>query len=73
MRVIHRGDRAGLALKSLAKVVALGDVFGQDFDGDGAVKPGVAGFVDLAHPSRAKRGDDFVGTEFVDGGKWHGD
>ena len=36
---------------------------GENLDGDGAIEPRVAGLVDLAHPARAKRRDDFVRAE----------
>ena len=38
-----------------AQILALGDVFRQDLDGERAVKPGVAGFIDLAHAKGSNR------------------
>lgn len=49
VRVIERSHRAGFAFEAGSGIFALGDVFGQDFDGDRAVEAGVAGFVDFAH------------------------
>ena len=63
--VVQRGHSAGFALEAGAQIFALGDVFGQDFDGDGAVETGVASFVHLAHASRSNGGEDFIGTELV--------
>ena len=62
VRMVQRSNGAGLALKSLAQILALGDVFGQDLDGDGAVEASVARLVHFAHASRAD-GRDLVGTE----------
>ena len=50
---------------------ALGDVFGQNLDGDGAVEPGVARFVHFSHTSSSDRGEDFVRTEFATCRKGH--
>jgi len=36
-----------------------------------AVEPGVAGFVDLAHASRANRREDFVRAKLCAFGEWH--
>ena len=47
--VIEGGDGAGLALEALAKLRPVGDVRGQDLDGDGALEARVAALVDLAH------------------------
>ena len=65
VRMIQRGNGAGFAFEAGAQIFAFGDVFGQDLDGDGAVEPGVAGFVHLAHAAGAERGEDLVGAEFV--------
>ena len=54
-----------------AEVFALCDEFGKDFVGEGAVEPGVAGFLDFAPAACADGGEDFVGTEFVAGGEGH--
>ena len=43
----------------------------QNLDGDGAVEAGVLGAIDLAHAARAKRREDFVGTEFGARGEGH--
>ena len=63
VRVIQAGDGLRLALEPLLEVGVCGDMRGEDFDGDGAVQAGVAGFVHLAHAARAEGGEDFVGAE----------
>lgn len=50
-------------------VVTMGDMFGEDLDGDGAVEAGVAGFVDFAYAAGTDGRNDFVGAEFVASGK----
>ena len=62
----------GLALEPLLQIGVGGDVFGQDFDGDGAVQAGVASLVDLALAARAEGGLDLVGTEGGAGSERHG-
>ena len=57
--VVEAGDGAGFAFEAGAEVFALGDVVGEDFDGDGAVETGVFGFVDFAHAAGSNGGDDF--------------
>ena len=71
MRMVQRSNGTGLALESGAQILALGDVFGQDLDGDGAVEASVAGPVHFAHSSSADRGEHFVGAESVAGGERH--
>ena len=54
VRVVQRGDRAGLELKSLLQVRIGGDMLGQHLDSDSAVQASVGGFVDLAHAACAE-------------------
>ena len=63
VRVVQRGDGAGLALEPLLQIGIGGDVLGEDPDGDGAIQAGVAGLIDLPHPARAEGGLDLVGAE----------
>ena len=65
MRMIQRGNGTRFAFEAGAQIFAFGDVFGQDLDRDGAVEPGVAGFVHFAHAAGAERGEDFVRAELV--------
>ena len=57
VRVVQRGDGAGLALEAFRERAL------DRLDGDVAVEPDVVGAVYLAHPSSAGRFDDFVGTK----------
>ena len=50
MRVVQGGDGAGLALEPLLQIGVRGDMLGQDLDGDGAIRPGVAGLVASREP-----------------------
>jgi hypothetical protein len=61
--MVQRGDRPGFALKTLACQVGAGEPRRQHLDGDLAVEAGVAGAVDLAHPTFAKLGKDLVWTD----------
>ena len=63
MRMIQRSHGARFTLESGAQILALGDVFRQDLDGDDAIEPGVARLIDFSHASRSDRGQDFVRTE----------
>ena len=60
MRMVQAG---GFALEALAEIGIVGDVRGQDLDGNGAVQAGVGGFVDLAHTARAEGGFDLIRAE----------
>ena len=57
------GDRTRLTAEPFAALRVARHVGRQDFDGDRAVKPCVAGFVDLSHPACPQRCDDLVGAE----------
>ncbi len=63
MRVVQAGDGLRLALEPLLEIRVRGDVLGEHLDGDGAVQPGVTGFVDLTHASRANGREDLVRAE----------
>ncbi len=69
--MVEGGGGAGLTLEARAAVGVLGEVRGQDLDGDGAVQARVARAVDLAHPARAKGREDLVGTEARSGRERH--
>ena len=71
MRVVQRGDGAGLSLEPLLQVWVTRHMLGQDLDSDGAVQARVAGFVDLAHAPGAEGGVNLIGTECRAGLKWH--
>ncbi len=57
IRVVEGGNGASFAFE------AFGESFGHDFDGDGAIETGVAGFVHLAHAAGADERDDFVRSQ----------
>lgn len=63
--MVEGSYRAGFALE------AFGEFGLGDFDCDGAVETGVAGFVDFAHAAFAEFGEDIVGAELVAGGEGH--
>src|SRR6266705_4530459 len=46
-------------------------MLGQDFDRDGALEPRVASAIDFAHPSRAQRRLNLVGSQFRARGEGH--
>jgi len=54
--VVQAGDGLRLALEPLLEIAIAGDMLWQDLDGDGAVKAGVAGLVDLTHAAVAEFG-----------------
>ncbi len=49
MRVIQTADGLGFTLKTFTQVSAVGEMFGEDFDGNHAVQPGVGGAIHFAH------------------------
>ena len=51
VRMIQRGDRASFLLETLACLRIIGQVRGQDLDGDRTIEPGVSRLVDLTHPT----------------------
>ena len=57
------GDRPRFAFEARAERRVGGGGFWQDLHRDSSPEAPVAGFVDLTHPARAKRTDDFVRTE----------
>ena len=69
--MVEAGNGAGFAHETFAIFGFPGKMIGEDFDGDGAVKAGVAGAVDFAHAAGAEGGGDLVGTEFGSGGQRH--
>jgi hypothetical protein len=68
----QRGNRLGLAFEPRLQIGVVGDVLGQDLDGDGAVEARIAGLVDLAHAARADLGGDTVRAERGTGLQGHG-
>jgi hypothetical protein len=58
-----RGDRFRFAFQSRAPSGVVRDAVRQQFDGNVAIEPRVAGLVDLAHPTRAEGGENFIRSE----------
>ena len=56
-------NRARLALKTFPEFPALGEMFGEDLDGDVAVEPGIAGAIHFTHTTRTQRGQNFIRPE----------
>ncbi len=65
MGVVQCGNGARFAFE------AFGESFRCDFDGDDTVQSRVAGFVHLAHATRADQGDDFVWAQVGSGCEGH--
>ena len=63
VRVVQRGDGAGLALEPAPAIRVCRDLARQHLDGDAAPQPIVVGTIDLAHAAFAERGDDLIGAE----------
>jgi hypothetical protein len=63
VRMRELRDRAGLAVKALAKLWIGRQTLGEDLDRDGAIQTRVARFVNFTHPARADGRDDFVGAK----------
>jgi hypothetical protein len=60
--MIEAGDGFGFALEAGFQGGVVGEVGGEDFDGDFAAEAGVAGAIDFAHAACADGGKDFVGA-----------
>ena len=58
--MIKLRNRAGFAVEALTELRIGSERAGENLDRDRAIEPCVARLVDLAHPSRAERGEDFV-------------
>jgi hypothetical protein len=54
------GGGFGLDLEALQSIRFGGDKLGENFDGDVAIQPGIAGAVDLAHTAGAERCENFI-------------
>src|SRR4029077_9205179 len=69
--VAQLGDGTSLAPEALQSVGTLGEMRGQNLDGDGAIEAGIGGAIDFAHAAGSDRPDDFVRAEFGAGGEGH--
>jgi len=61
VRMIQTGDRFCFALEALAQFGPVGEMGGENFDGNNSIKPGVTSTVNLSHAARTDSGEDFVG------------
>ena len=61
--MVQATDRTGLTLEAFPALGIVGEVFGKDFDGDGAVQAGVGGAIHLSHSTGTNERRDFVGAE----------
>jgi hypothetical protein len=64
-------DGLGLAPETLEEIGVVLEVRRKSLDGDGAIQPHVAGFVNLAHAAHANLSGDLVGTEVGASGQSH--
>src|SRR5262249_46954997 len=69
--VIERGYRVGLAFETLKQLRAVLDIMSEDFDGDGALQPGVAGAVHFTHTPGTERRENLMGAQPGSTGKGH--
>ena len=72
VRVIQRRERLGLAFEAPQPLVVVGQLLGEDLDGDLALEPGVLRAVDLPHPAGSEGAEDLVEREGLAGGERHG-
>jgi len=63
MGMVDPGNRAGLPIEALTEVRVRRKRGRQDLDGNGAIEPRVARFVDLSHPTGTDQRQDFVRAE----------
>jgi hypothetical protein len=61
--MIQRRQEARLPLQSAPALAVLPEGLGEELHGHVAIELGIPRAIDYAHPSRAERGKDFVGTE----------
>ena len=69
--MVQRSGSAGLLFEPLEPLGVGGECRGQNFDGDVAAEPRVAGAIDLAHAAGAKQADDFIRAEARSGSERH--
>ena len=63
MRVVQAADGLGFTLEAFPALGVVGQVFGKDLDGDGAVETGIPCPVHLSHTACANLRLDFVWAE----------
>jgi hypothetical protein len=60
VRMVQAGDGLCFALESVAQFGAIGEMSRKNLNGDNSIKPGITGFVNLAHSARTDSGENFV-------------
>ena len=61
----QRSHGTRFEFEALAEILAFGDVFGQNLNGDETIETGVTSLVHFAHAAGAKRREDFVRSDLV--------
>jgi hypothetical protein len=69
--MIQRRYRARLLLKATQAIAFAGKRLGKNFEGDITAQTRIFCAIHFSHAARAKRTEDFVGTEFRTGGERH--
>jgi hypothetical protein len=69
--VRQRRYRFALALEAFQSLRIVGQVLGQDLDGNVTAEPVVARPINLSHAARSKRSNDLVGAQTVTCGEGH--
>jgi hypothetical protein len=72
VRMVQRGEESRLTLESLEPVAISSEDFREDLDRDVATESSVARAIDLAHPARSERADDFVWSDPSPSRQLHG-
>ena len=70
--MVERSGRTGFLLEAMEMFRIGGERCWQDFDRHVAPEARIARFVDLTHPARAERRDDFINAETNAGRERHG-
>jgi len=71
-QTIRPTRRSNIPIETVAQRRIVGELCGQDFNGDAAIEPCVAGFVDVPHATCASQRDDLAEAELRAEGKSHG-
>ena len=71
IEMVQRRQYPGLAAEARKSFRISGQRVREHFDGCLTIELSIASAIHLAHATRAKRGEDFVGAEFFAGGDRH--
>ena len=64
-RMVQRGEHAGLAVEPRQPIRVAFEPFGEDLDRHVAAEAGIAGSIDLAHPSLAEEGNHLEDADAI--------